>query len=83
MKLQVNIYPSDEGFAVCVPGLPGCWSQGATADEALENIKIAVQEYLAPGEEPPNGASVATFSGPGDSPDLAEVAEVREVELPD
>jgi predicted RNase H-like HicB family nuclease len=27
--------------------LPGCWSQGATEHEALENIQIAIQEYLA------------------------------------
>ena len=30
-----------------MPGLPGCWSQGATEAEALENIKDAIREYLA------------------------------------
>jgi predicted RNase H-like HicB family nuclease len=30
-----------------VPGLPGCWSQGATETEALENIRVAIREYLA------------------------------------
>ena len=30
-----------------VPGLPGCWSQGATEAEALENIKDAIREYFA------------------------------------
>jgi predicted RNase H-like HicB family nuclease len=29
------------------PGLPGCWSQGDTEIEAIENIKDAIQEYLA------------------------------------
>ncbi len=29
-----------------VPGLPGCWSQGATEEEAIENIKDAIVEYL-------------------------------------
>ncbi|MFQ5685121.1 MAG: type II toxin-antitoxin system HicB family antitoxin [Candidatus Scalindua sp.] len=29
-----------------VPGLPGCWSQGQTVEESLENIKDAIQEYL-------------------------------------
>jgi predicted RNase H-like HicB family nuclease len=83
MKLQVAIYPSDEGFAVCVPSLPGCWSQGATRDEAVENIVVAVREYLEPGSEPPNGAESAVRTGPGGSPELSEVAEVREVELAD
>jgi len=34
--------PSDEGFAASVPGLPGCWSQGATEAEAIENIRAAI-----------------------------------------
>jgi predicted RNase H-like HicB family nuclease len=46
MKYKVALYPSEEGFAVNVPGLPGCWSQGATEAEALENIELAIQEYL-------------------------------------
>jgi predicted RNase H-like HicB family nuclease len=83
MKLQVNIYPSDEGFAVCVPSLPGCWSQGTTADEAVENIKAAVREYLEPNDQPPNGASSVVRSVPGSGPAISEGAEVREVELAD
>ncbi|MBI3412345.1 MAG: type II toxin-antitoxin system HicB family antitoxin [Planctomycetes bacterium] len=46
MKFKIALYPSDEGFAVCVPALPGCWSQGATKEEALANIEIAIREYL-------------------------------------
>ncbi len=34
-----------------VPGLPGCRSQGQTEEEALENIKDAIQEYLQTVEE--------------------------------
>ena len=83
MKLQVALYQSDEGFAVCVPSLPGCWSQGATAEEAVENIKVAAREYLEPGDEPPNGAVSAIRTGPGDSPALSAEAEVREVDLTD
>ena len=47
MKYKVLLQRSDEGFAVSVPGLPGCWSQGRTEQEALENIADAIQEYLA------------------------------------
>ena len=47
MKYKVALLASDEGFAVSVPGLPGCWSQGTTEAEALENIKQAIEEYLA------------------------------------
>ena len=34
-----------------MPGLPGCWSQGATEPEAIANIQNAIQEYLAAIEE--------------------------------
>jgi predicted RNase H-like HicB family nuclease len=47
MKYKVVLHRSDEGYAVSVPGLPGCWSQGATEQEALANIADAIQEYLA------------------------------------
>jgi predicted RNase H-like HicB family nuclease len=32
---------------VSCPALPGCWSQGATEEEAMENIRDAIREYLA------------------------------------
>jgi len=38
---------SDEGYSVSCPGLPGCWSQGQTEEEAISNIQVAIQEYLA------------------------------------
>jgi predicted RNase H-like HicB family nuclease len=47
MRYRIAIHESDEGFSVSVPGLPGCWSQGATEAEAIENIKDAIREYLA------------------------------------
>jgi len=37
---------TDEGYSVSCPGLPGCWSQGATEEEALANIREAIREYL-------------------------------------
>src|SRR2546428_13078728 len=46
MKYTVLIEESEEGFAVSVPGLPGCHSQGATEAEALANIREAIREYL-------------------------------------
>jgi predicted RNase H-like HicB family nuclease len=46
MKYTVLLEPSDEGFAVSVPGLPGCHSQGNTEEEALANIADAIREYL-------------------------------------
>lgn len=46
MRYKVVLEESDEGFAVSVPGLPGCHSQGVTEQEALENIAVAIYEYL-------------------------------------
>ena len=46
MKYKIVLNKSDEGFSVSCPGLPGCWSQGKTEAEALENIKDAIKEYL-------------------------------------
>lgn len=46
MKYSVILEESEEGFAVSVPGLPGCHSPGATEAEALANIKDAIREYL-------------------------------------
>lgn len=47
MKYRVRLQKTDEGFAVSVPGLPGCWSQGLTEEDALANIADAIHEYLA------------------------------------
>jgi predicted RNase H-like HicB family nuclease len=51
MKYKVNIQKTDEGYAVWVPGLPGCWSQGETEAEALTNIRDCIQTYLEIVEE--------------------------------
>lgn len=58
MKYKIVLQQSEEGFSASVPGLPGCWSQGATEQEALENIQSAIQEYLAAREELLHGAVV-------------------------
>ncbi len=46
MKYKVALKKSREGYSVSCPGLPGCWSQGKTEEEALENIRCAIREYL-------------------------------------
>jgi predicted RNase H-like HicB family nuclease len=49
-KYRVVLRHSEEGYSVSCPGLPGCWSQGATEEEALQNIQIAIREYVAAAE---------------------------------
>ena len=52
MKLQVILEPSDEGgYTVSVPALSGCISEGDNIDEALANIKEAIELYLEPLEK--------------------------------
>ena len=58
MRYRIAIHQSEEGFSVSVPGLPGCWSQGATDVEAVENIKDAIREYLAVVEEQLRGEEI-------------------------
>ena len=43
---QVVLEESEEGYAVRCPALPGCWSQGETKEEAVEN-RAAIAEYLS------------------------------------
>jgi predicted RNase H-like HicB family nuclease len=47
MKYKIALRKTEEGYSVSVPGLPGCWSQGVTEEEALTNIEDAIKEYLA------------------------------------
>lgn len=58
MRYRIAVHRSEEGFSVSVPGLPGCWSQGATDVEAVENIKDAIREYLAVVEEQLQGEEI-------------------------
>jgi len=52
MKLKVVLEPSEEGgFTVHVPSLPGCISEGDSKEEALQNIKEAIELYLEPVED--------------------------------
>ena len=65
MRYKVALKKTDEGYSVSCPGLPGCWSQGTTEQEALDNIADAIAEYLSVSAELAH----------------AENAEMREVEV--
>jgi predicted RNase H-like HicB family nuclease len=58
MKYRIALHKSEEGYGVSVPGLPGCWSQGTTEDEAVENIRNAIREYLSVVDEQLRGEDV-------------------------
>jgi len=52
MDIKIVLEEQEEGgFAVYVPSLPGCISQGETANEALKNIREAIELYLDVGIE--------------------------------
>jgi predicted RNase H-like HicB family nuclease len=64
MRYKVVLKRSDEGYSVSCPGLPGCWSQGSSEEEALENIQDAIREYLAAVEESLRSAEVREVEVP-------------------
>ena len=58
MKYKIALRPDEEGYSVSVPGLPGCWSQGATEAEAIANIADAIREYLTARDDLANGRDI-------------------------
>jgi len=46
MQYQIKLKKNEEGYAVWCPSLPGCASQGETREEALANIRDAIESYL-------------------------------------
>lgn len=49
MNIKIVIEPGEDGYIVAhVPALKSCWSQGKTREEALENIREAIDLYLEP-----------------------------------
>ena len=58
MKYRIALHKSEEGYSVSVPGLPGCWSQGTTEQEAVENIRDAIREYLSVVEDQLSGENI-------------------------
>jgi predicted RNase H-like HicB family nuclease len=52
MKIKIILEPSEEGgYTAIVPSLPGCISEGNSKEEALKNIREAVELYLEPVED--------------------------------
>ena len=52
MELKVVLEPGEDGFIVAhCPSLRSCWSQGRTREEALQNIREAIELYLEPDAE--------------------------------
>jgi predicted RNase H-like HicB family nuclease len=69
MKFTVTIDRDEDGaWVVECPSIPGCVSQGATKDEAIENIKDAIKLCLEVraerGGHPHNGAHPTRQPGP-------------------
>jgi predicted RNase H-like HicB family nuclease len=62
MTYKVALRHTEEGYSVSCPGLPGCWSQGSTEQEALENIQDAIREYLTVAAEISQDADVREVS---------------------
>lgn len=46
MRYKVKLNKINIGYAIWCPALPGCWTMGATEEEALENIKEAIKDYI-------------------------------------
>lgn len=66
MNLKIVMEPSDEGgYTVIVPALPGCISEGNTREEALKNIREAIELYLEPVDDD------ATFAPNAEQLDVA------------
>jgi len=66
MKLRIILEPSEDGgFTAFVPALPGCISEGDSREEALRNIREAIDLYLEPVDDD------LTF---GDKAELIELA---------
>lgn len=75
MKFKVIIEPQPEGgYVVYVPALPGCMSQGETEEEALKNIKEAIELYLEVLEERQIGKTMKKLVKYSDKSHIVEVS---------
>jgi predicted RNase H-like HicB family nuclease/predicted RNA binding protein YcfA (HicA-like mRNA interferase family) len=64
MKYKVVIRKSEEGYDISCPVLPGCWSQGETEADAIDNIRSAIVEYLSAVNETLKDADVREVDVP-------------------
>jgi predicted RNase H-like HicB family nuclease len=49
---QILLYPGEDGYWVAeCPSLPGCVTQGETREDAIQNIREAIQGYISALEE--------------------------------
>jgi predicted RNase H-like HicB family nuclease len=52
MKIKIILEPCEEGgYTALVPSLPGCISEGDSKEEAIKNIREAIELYLEPVED--------------------------------
>lgn len=59
MVFKVVLEPSEDGgYTALVPALPGCISEGDTVNEAMDNVREAIELYLEPVEDIPGGEGV-------------------------
>jgi len=58
LRYQIVLHKSEKGYAVNCPALPGRWSQGETEQEAMQNIREAIEDYLAAVKESMRGSDV-------------------------
>ena len=62
MKVKVVIEKGEDGYFVAhCPSLKSCWSQGKTEEEALDNIKEAIELYLEPDEDVVESETVKVY----------------------
>ena len=64
MKYPVALARTEEGYSVSCLGLPGCWSQGETEEEALSNIRDAIQDYLTVARQLAGESELREVEGP-------------------
>jgi predicted RNase H-like HicB family nuclease len=63
MNIKVVIEQGEDGYFMAhVPALKSCWSQGRTREEALENIREAIDLYLEPDEAELDNQEVVKLS---------------------
>jgi predicted RNase H-like HicB family nuclease len=81
MRFKVILHPNTDGYAIHCPGLAGCWSQGSTELEALDNIASAIKEYFAAIAELTAGVDIREKKYQAAIPELKAGEEIREVEV--